>query len=62
MSRFRKLSHMIWHCQYYIVWVPFLTQGAALGWYVTPLQGYTRYNVPCYPHRSKPFDPKRGGP
>ncbi len=22
MSRFRKLSHTIWHCQYYIVWVP----------------------------------------
>ncbi len=20
-SRFRKLSHTIWHCQYYIVWV-----------------------------------------
>ena len=22
MSRFRKLSHSIWHCQYHIVWVP----------------------------------------
>jgi len=22
MSRFRKLSHTIWHCQYRIVWVP----------------------------------------
>jgi len=22
MSRFRKLSQTIWHCQYYIVWVP----------------------------------------
>jgi putative transposase len=22
MSRFKKLSHMIWHCQYHIVWVP----------------------------------------
>ena len=22
MSRFQKLSHMIWHCQYHIVWVP----------------------------------------
>ncbi len=22
MSRFSKLSHAIWHCQYYIVWVP----------------------------------------
>ena len=22
MSRFRKLSHTIWHCQYHIVWVP----------------------------------------
>ena len=22
MSRFRKLSHVIWHCQYHIVWVP----------------------------------------
>ena len=21
MSRFRKLSHVIWHCQYHIVWV-----------------------------------------
>ncbi|UCC40666.1 MAG: IS200/IS605 family transposase [Candidatus Aminicenantes bacterium] len=22
MSRFRKLSHTVWHCQYHIVWVP----------------------------------------
>jgi len=22
MSRFRKLSQTIWHCQYHIVWVP----------------------------------------
>ena len=22
MSRFRKRSHTIWHCQYHIVWVP----------------------------------------
>ena len=22
MSRFRKLSHTIWHCKYHIVWVP----------------------------------------
>jgi len=22
MSRFGKLSHVIWHCQYHIVWVP----------------------------------------
>ncbi len=22
MSRFRKLSHSIWHCQYPIVWTP----------------------------------------
>ena len=22
MSRFRRLSHTIWHCQYHIVWVP----------------------------------------
>ena len=22
MSRFEKLSHVIWHCQYQIVWVP----------------------------------------
>ena len=22
MSRFRKLSHTIWHCQYHVVWVP----------------------------------------
>ncbi len=22
MSRFRKLSHSIWHCQYHVVWVP----------------------------------------
>lgn len=22
MSRFRKLSHSIWHCQHHIVWVP----------------------------------------
>jgi putative transposase len=22
VSRFRKLSHTIWHCQYHILWVP----------------------------------------
>ena len=22
MSRFEKLSHVIWHCQYHIVWLP----------------------------------------
>ena len=22
MSRFRKLSHVIWHCQYHLLWVP----------------------------------------
>ena len=22
MSRFRKLSHTIWHCQYHVCWVP----------------------------------------
>ena len=22
MSRFRKLSHTIWHCQYHMTWVP----------------------------------------
>jgi len=22
MSRFRKLSHAIWHCQYHVVWTP----------------------------------------
>jgi len=22
MSRFKKLTHVIWHCQYHIVWVP----------------------------------------
>ena len=22
MTRFRRLSHTIWHCQYHIVWVP----------------------------------------
>jgi len=22
MSRFRKLSQTIWHCQYYIIWTP----------------------------------------
>ena len=22
MSRFEKLSHVIWHCQYHIVWIP----------------------------------------
>ena len=22
MSRFRKLSHTLWHCQYHLVWVP----------------------------------------
>ena len=22
MSRFKKLSHTLWHCQYHIVWTP----------------------------------------
>jgi putative transposase len=22
MSRFKKLAHVVWHCQYHIVWVP----------------------------------------
>ena len=22
MSRFKKISHVIWHCQYHIIWVP----------------------------------------
>ena len=22
MSRFKKLSHTLWHCQYHVVWVP----------------------------------------
>ena len=22
MSRFQKLTHVLWHCQYHIVWVP----------------------------------------
>ena len=22
MSRFKKLSHVVWHCQYHIIWVP----------------------------------------
>ena len=22
MSRFQKLSHTIWHCQYHVVWTP----------------------------------------
>ena len=22
MSRFKKLSHTLWHCHYHIVWVP----------------------------------------
>ncbi len=22
MSRFQKLSHTLWHCQYHIIWVP----------------------------------------
>ena len=22
MSRFEKLTHVIWHCQYHIIWVP----------------------------------------
>lgn len=22
MSRFQKLSHVLWHCQYHIIWVP----------------------------------------
>jgi len=22
MSRFKKLSHTLWHCQYHIIWTP----------------------------------------
>ncbi len=22
MSRFKKLTHVIWHCQYHLVWIP----------------------------------------
>ena len=22
MSRFRKIAHVLWHCQYHLVWVP----------------------------------------
>ena len=22
MSRFKKLSHVLWHCEYHIVWIP----------------------------------------
>ena len=22
MSRFKKLAHVVWHCQYHIIWVP----------------------------------------
>lgn len=22
MSRFRKIAHILWHCQYHLVWVP----------------------------------------
>ena len=22
MSRFKKLNHVVWHCQYHIIWVP----------------------------------------
>jgi len=22
MSRFNKLSHVLWHCQYHIIWIP----------------------------------------
>ena len=35
MSRFRKLSHAIWHCQYHVVWTPKyrfrILQGALAG-------------------------------
>jgi putative transposase len=22
MSRFKKLAHVVWHCQYHIIWIP----------------------------------------
>ena len=34
MSRFRKLSHTLWYCQYHIVWVPkyrYRILGGAIG-------------------------------
>jgi len=31
MSRFNKLSHVIWHCQYHIVWVPIYRHSILIG-------------------------------
>ena len=31
MSRFRKLSHAIWHCQYHILWTPKYRLGILTG-------------------------------
>jgi hypothetical protein len=37
MSRFRKLSHTLWHCQYHLVW--------------TPKYGVDRYNTTLFKKR-----------
>jgi putative transposase len=31
MSRFRKLTHLIWQCQYHIVWTPKLSISKLMG-------------------------------
>ena len=42
MSRFRKLSHTIWHCQYHIVWVPKYRYRILSGKISTEVERYLR--------------------
>jgi putative transposase len=40
MSRFRKLSHTIWHCQYHIIWVPKYRYRVLQGEIAAGVRGY----------------------
>lgn len=42
MSRFRKLSHTLWHCQYHIVWVPKYRYRVLVGNVATEVDRYIR--------------------
>lgn len=53
MSRFEKLSHVIWRCQYHIVWVPKISMSQLMGTIKgkSALRVFTRF-----PHlKQKPY-------
>ena len=50
MSRFQKISHVIWHCQYHWVWVPKYRLRVLRGWLVKrtawpPYRGLMQFHV-----------------